>query len=386
MDKLGIAIIGTGAVAPAHAEAYRDNPACELKVFCNTHAAKAEKLAASLGVQVDVVSDYKEVLARDDVDAVSVCLPPALHKQVTCDALLAGKHVLVEKPMAPSLEECDAMIRAARESGKLLSVVSNNRFKTSAMKVKRLLDEKAGGKLLFTTVNSLWWRGGNYYDLSWRGTWERECGGCTTSHAVHHIDLMQWMIGMPQTVTAVMGNVGHDNSECEDYAVAVCTYPDMVAQFSANIVSHGEEQELVFQTEKARLSVPWSPVAYQALSNGFPQDNDAALAELKARYDALPELTLEGHAGQIDDFVQAILGNGQVLVDGQQGRNAIELIMAIYKSAATHQTVTLPIAEDDPFYRRETMTAQMPRYHKKYRFVDAVENAPPISFGRDLGK
>lgn len=386
MDKIRVAIIGTGAVSAVHAQGYLALPECELRVLCDTNQSKAEKLAASLDAQVELCADYHELLSREDIDAVSICLPPALHCRVTCDFLNAGKHVLVEKPMAPSLEECDQMVDAARANGKLLAVVSNNRFKTPAMKVKQMLTEEIGGKLLYTTVNSIWWRGGNYYDLSWRGTWEKECGGCTTSHAVHHIDLMQWMLGMPQTVTAVIGNVGHDNSECEDYAVAVFGYPGMVAQLSTNIVSHGEEQELVFQTEKGRLSIPWRTVSYRALSNGFPEEDAQAHDLLEKRYAELPEVRYEGHTGEINNFIQSILGHETLLVDGIQGRNAIELIMAMYKSAATHQTVTLPIAKDDPFYRRDSMTASMPRFHKKYRFVDSVDNAPPISFGRDMGK
>lgn len=386
MSKLGIAIIGTGAVSAVHAQGYLTLDDCELKVLCDTNVSKAEKLAATLDAPVEICTDYHEVFARPDIDAVSICLPPALHCQVTCDALNAGKHVMVEKPMAPSLEECDRMIEAAQRNGKLLCVVSNNRFKTPAMKVKQMLREEAGGKLLYTTVNSIWWRGGNYYDLAWRGTWEKECGGCTTSHAVHHIDLMQWMLGMPQTVTAVIGNVGHDNSECEDYAVAVFQYPGMVAQLSTNIVSHGEEQELVFQTEKGRLSIPWRTVSYKPLCNGFPVEDEEAHDRLAARYAQLPELKYEGHTGEINNFIQAILGKEELLVDGQQGRNAIELIMAMYKSAATSSAVQLPIQKDDPFYRRETMTASMPRFHKKYRFVEAIQDAPPISFGRDMGK
>lgn len=386
MKKLGIAIIGTGAVSAVHAQGYGMFEDCELRVLCDTNRAKAERLAASIDSPVEIVTDYKEILGRDDIDAVSICLPPALHCQFTVEFLNAGKHVLVEKPMAPSLEECDRMISAAKANGKLLSVVSNNRFKTSAMKVKQMLREGIGGKVLYSTVNSIWWRGGNYYDLAWRGTWEKECGGCCTSHAVHHIDMMLWMLGMPQTVTAVMGNVGHDNSECEDYAIAILNYPDSVAQMTTNIVSHGEEQELVFQTEKGRLSIPWRTVSYKALSNGFPEEDAEAHSLLQSRYDELPEVEYEGHAGEIHNFIQAILGREELVVTGEQGRNAIELIMAIYKASATKQTVTLPIQPDDPFYKRDTMIAAMPRFHKKYRFVESVDNAPPISFGRDLGK
>lgn len=386
MNKLGIAIIGTGAVSAIHAQSYMTSKECEIRVLCDVNRAKAEKLAAEIGISPEIVTDYKQLLARTDIDAVSICLPPALHCQFTVDFLNAGKHVLVEKPMAPSLYECDQMIRAAAENHKLLSVVSNNRFKTPAMRVKQMLDEGVGGRLLYTTVNSIWWRGGNYYDLAWRGTWEKECGGCCTSHAVHHIDMMLWMLGMPTTVTAVMGNLNHDNSECEDYAIAILNYPGAVAQLTTNIISHGEEQELIFQTEKGRLSIPWRTISYKPLSNGFPTEDQETHNLLQSRYDSLPELKHEGHAGQIHNFIQSILGNESLVVTGEQGRNAIELIMAIYKSASTGQPVTLPISPEDPFYKRDSMTAAMPRYHQKYRFVESIDNAPPISFGRDLSE
>ena len=336
----------------------------------------------------EIFTDYHEVFADGSIDAISVCLPPALHCDCTCAALDAGKHVLVEKPMASSLEECDRMLAAQKKAGKLLAVVANQRFDTQAMRVKTMLSEHTGGRTQYAYINSIWWRGGCYYDLAWRGTWEKECGGCLTSHAVHHIDMMAWLLGMPQTVSAFIGNLAHDNSECEDYAIAVFTYPGMVAQLSANILSHGgdRDQELIFETEKGRLSIPWRTVSNKALPNGFPVDDDDNHALLQGRYDELPEVTVTGHNGEILNFVRAIRGEEELVVTGEQGRNAIELIMAIYKSAATHSSVTLPIAQDDPFYRRESMTAAMPRFHKKYRFLEKIENAPPITFGREMGK
>ena len=386
MKKTGIAIIGTGAVAPAHVGGFLAAEGCEIRALCNRRVEKAERLARDFGLDADIVQDYREVFARDDVDAVSICLPPTQHCEAACAALEAGKHVLIEKPMASSLEECDRILAAAEKGGGLVGVVANQRFDTQAMRVKRLLDEQAGGRTLYATVNSVWWRGANYYDLAWRGTWERECGGCLTSHAVHHIDLLVWMLGMPETVTAVMGNLAHDNSECEDYAVGVFTYPGMVAQLNANILSHGGDrtQSLVFQTERGMLAIPWRCAADRALPNGFPERDEAAAAELEARYDALPEVSETGHRGLIRNFVAAIRGEEPLVVTGRQGRNAVELIMAMYKSAATRAAVTLPIGPDDPFYRRETMARAMPRYHEKYRFLESVPDAPPITFGREV--
>ena len=387
MEKLGIAIFGTGAVAPVHVQGYSQLENCQVRAICDLYPEKAKKFAQDNGIpDADIYTDYHELLKRDDIFAISICLPPAAHCEVACAALAAGKHVLCEKPMAPSLEECDRMIAAAKASGKTLSIVSNNRFNTSAMRVKAMLDSQAGGKLRFTMANSLWYRGGNYYDIWWRGTWEKECGGCTTSHAVHHMDLLQWMIGMPKRVTAVIGNVAHFNSECEDYAIAILQYPDMVAEVTATICSHDESQELVFQTEKGRISLPWKPYASKALPNGFPEEDTDAEKELQQTFDSLPELKKESHAAQIENFIAAAQGLEAPIVTAQHGRNTIELIMAIYKSSVTQRPVELPIANDDVFYRRETFTKAMPHFFEKTKSVENVENAPPISFGRNLGK
>ena len=388
MNKIGIAIVGAGAVSGAHVQGYLAAEGCEIRVICDKDTEKAEKLVESFHLNADICGDYRDAFACDDIAAVSVCLPPALHCDAACAALEAGKHVLVEKPMASSLEECDRMLAAQKKSGTLLAVVANQRFDTQAMRVKKMLDDHVGGKTLYATVNSIWWRGGCYYDLAWRGTWEKECGGCLTSHAVHHIDMMAWLLGMPTTVNAFMGNLAHDNSECEDYAIGVFTYPGMVAQLSANILTHGgdKDQGLSFQTEKGSLSIPWRTVSNQALPNGFPINDEENHALLQNCYDSLPEVTVTGHNGEILNFIRAIQGKEDLVVTGEQGRNAIELIMAVYKSAATGQTVTLPIMPDDPFYSRATMTAAMPRYHKKYRFLEKIENVPPITFGREMGK
>ena len=148
--------------------------------------------------------------------------------------------------MATSLEECDAMIRAAAQNGKLLSVVAQNRYKTAMMKLKAVLDSGLAGKILHAQVDSFWWRGANYYDLWWRGTWEKEGGGCTLNHAVHHIDLFQWMVGIPDEIQAVIRNINHENSEVEDFSTAVLLYNDgKVGQINSSLVHHGENQRLI---------------------------------------------------------------------------------------------------------------------------------------------
>ena len=380
---IGIAIVGTGAIAKSHIIAYQTfSESCSIRALCDIYPEKAKALASEMGLEVDVYADYHEMLKRTDIQVVSICLPPSVHAEVSIASMDAKKHVLVEKPMAPSLAECDAMIEASQRNNVVFSPVAQNRFRTPMMRLKTMLDSKVAGNVLHATINSLWWRGQNYYDLWWRGTWEKECGGCTTSHAVHQLDLMQWMLGMPQEVTAVMANVGHDNSECEDLAIAIFSYPGMLAQMTASIVAHDEGQELVFQTEQARLSAPWNVAASKALENGFPEDDAETAARLDSVYGQLPSLEAERHVGQVKNFLAAIRGEEPLLIDGPQGRNTMELIMAVYKASVTKTTVRLPIEKDDPLYTREGLVSFMPHFHEKKRSVENFATSE-ITLGKD---
>jgi len=384
---IGVAIIGIGSIAETHIKAFMSFPGrCKVSVLCDLYPEKAEILAASNGLDVPVYKDYREVLSRQDIDLVSICLPPSAHAETTIAALEAGKHTIVEKPMAASLEECDRMIAAAQRAGKLLSVVAQNRYSIPAMKVKPVIESGMAGKILHTVANSLWWRGQSYYDLWWRGTWTKEGGGCTLNHAVHHIDLLRWMIGSPEEVTAVFTNANHDNSEVEDLSVAVLKFPGAsLGVITSSLISHGEAQELIFQAERARFSVPWKLKASLPMENGFPKDDPATEREIQGFYDSIPDISYAGHEGQFDNVLNAIEGKEQLLIDGQEGRATLELIMAIYKAAATRTTVKLPLSRDDPAYRKETLLVLMPRFHEKKKSVENFsENS--ITLGRNMGR
>lgn len=383
---LGIAIVGAGSVCSVHIDSFlMQSDTCEIKVICDKYVEKAQKAIDQKGISAEACADIDAMLKRPDIDIVSICLPPNLHADITVKCLESGKHVLVEKPMASSLEECDIMIEAQKKSGKLLSVVSQNRYKIPTMKVKQMLDSNALGKVLYANINSFWWRGENYHDQAWRGVWAFEGGGSVANQSVHHLDLVQWMLGMPSTVTAAIKNVAHSNSECEDSAVAIFEYPDKLVSFSSNIVSHDEEQELVFQTQKGRVSIPWKAAASTALPNGFPKADDAALNEMRSMYDNLPAIEKEGHPAMIENFVNAVTGKEPLMIDGTEGRNALELIVAIYKAGATRLPVALPIGKDDAFYKKESMVAAMPVFNRKTKNIENVE-ASEISFGRNVGK
>lgn len=362
-----VAIIGTGGISNAHIGAYLKFPErCKIVALVDIVPEKAEQMKIRYGLtDARVYASHKDILSREDIDLADVCTPPYVHAAISVDCLRAGINVVCEKPMAASLEECDAMIKARDESGKKLSIIAQNRFRQPIRNLKALLDSGIAGKVRSAQVDSFWWRGHCYYDLWWRGTWKTEGGGCTLNHAVHHIDMLLWMMGLPETVTSVLGNVAHDNAEVEDLSMSILRYPGALAQLTASVVHHGEEQQLVFQCEKAKIAAPFQCFASLSKPNGFPERNEALEKEIADFTDAQPRIRWEGHDGQLENVLTALETGGPVAIGGEDGRRTIELITAVYQSGATDQTVRLPISRDDPFYTVAGMMAHMPHFYEK---------------------
>lgn len=377
---LRVMIIGCGGIAPAHIEGYL-NAGEGAAVTCladqNLERANAliEKYALAGAV---AVADYREALA--DVDVVSVCTPPGLHREATVAALESGCHVLVEKPMAPSLAECDAMMAAAQQQGRLLSVVGQSRYITSIRNVVEMVRSGAYGKNLYTRVHSVWYRGESYYDLGWRGRWEVEGGGCTQNHSIHHIDLLLWAKGMPLSLRAMMTNLNHHNSEEEDFSTSVLRYADgSVAELTSALIAHGEAQNLTFQMEGAGLSIPFAAYASKSRENGFPETDEATIARATADYESRPKLSRENHDGQVCNFLRAIAGKEALLMTAQDGRNCIELITGVYQSAITGAEVRFPIEQASPYYTGEWRKTA-PHFFEKTKDVAAFADTTITSF------
>ena len=382
-----IAIIGTGGIAHEHMKAYlalKDR--CRVAALMDIIPGKAARFAEEFGLSCDTYEDHRDILLREDIDLVDVCTPPYCHASVTADALRSGKNAVCEKPMAASLEECDEMLKARDESGKILSIIAQNRFRKPIRDLKALIDSGIAGPVRHAQIDSCWWRAHNYYDLWWRGTWEKEGGGCTLNHAVHHIDMLGWMMGLPQKVTSVMANTAHDNAEVEDLSVSVMEYPGALATVTASVVHHGEDQKLVFQCEKARISAPYDVFASIPQPNAFPLKRpDKAFEKKAADYlSSLPELEYECHTGQLENVLTAIETGTEPAITGEDGRRTIEMITAIYKAASSRQVVELPLQKDDPFYTVEGIRAHVPHFHEKTASV--IEQAGTITFGSDFGE
>lgn len=378
---LKVAIIGAGNISQAHIESYLRFPErCKIVAICDIYEQKAKRRIAQYKLS-EAVSyiDYK-LLIDMDVDLVSICTPSYTHAQIAVDLLQSGKHVLVETPMASSLEECDAMITAARESGKHLSVVAQERYQTPLMKLKSVIDSGEVGRIVHAQVDSHWWRGFCYYELWWRGTWEEEGGGSTANQSIHHIDALLWMMGRPDEVFAMMSNTAHENAEVEDLSVTILRFPNRaLGQLTSSVVHHGEEQQLIFQGTRARVSMPWDVYATISKPNGLPERHLETERILRDLYDSLPEVRYEGHAGQIDNVLSAIEREAPLLADGESGRATLELITAIYKSASTGEKVKLPLQPEDPFCTRRGLLQNATHFYEKKPSLDYSANAGHLS-------
>lgn len=380
-----VAIIGAGLISDAHIEGYLGfKDRCKIVAMVDIYPEKAEKKAKDYGLDIGIYKETTEMFNNHSIDLASICVPPFAHAQTTIEALNAGSHILAEKPMATCLQECDDMLAAAESNGRLLSIVAQNRYKNPLMKLKQVIDSGYIGKIIHAQVDSFWWRGSHYYDLWWRGTWEKEGGGCTMNHAVHHVDLFQWYAGMPSEVQAVITNLAHKNSEVEDFSTAVMYFDHgAIGQVTASLVHHGEQQKVVIQGERAMVAMPWEVKASRQMENGFPEEDPQTEVKIQSYYENLPDLEYTNHTGQIANVLAAVSGEAQLLIDGYEGRKTLELVSAIYQSGALHKRVKLPLTPEDPFYTRDGILEAAPRFYEKTHSVENVETGK-ITYGRDF--
>jgi predicted dehydrogenase len=387
MVMLNVAIIGCGNISGHHIKAYLTFPErCQIVALADIYPEKARKRAEEYALDVEIYNAYQALLDRKDLDLVSICTPPYTHMETAVNFLRAGKDVILEKPMATSLEECDVIIRTREEWGRTLSVIAQNRFRTPTMKLKKTLAAGMIGKVLHAQVDSFWWRGHCYYDLWWRGAWEKEGGGCTLNHAVHHIDMLNWMMGLPEEITAALSNTAHDNAEVEDLSVAILRYGNGgLGQITSSVIHHGEEQQLIFQGEKARISAPWKVFASRSKNNGFPERAPEIETEIQTFYNSLPEVAYVGHTGQIENVLTAIENQTKPLIQAGDGKAALEVITAIYKAGSIGSPVKLPLTKDDPFYTTRGMIENAVHFYEKKTSI-ANFTDEKISVGSDYKK
>lgn len=334
------AIIGVGNIAPIHAAAIRGVPGAELVAVATRDEGRGRAFVAEHGGAW--YADYRELLTHARADVVAICTPHDLHAPMALAAAEAGAHVLCEKPLARNTAECDEMIAACQRAGVQLGVTFQSRFEPLSLRLKAALDAGRLGRLLWASANTLWHRTDAYYRSGpWRGTWAHEGGGVLINQAIHAIDLLVWLAGLPERVTARARTLNHA-IEVEDAALAILEYAGgRLGLIQATTVAHpgyperleffGSAGSVVYHKGQARLE--WHLLE--------PAEDYTEEAEVSSGAARPMDITAAGHTALYNDFVAAIRERRAPLVDGHQGRHSVALVEAIYRSAASGETVAL---------------------------------------------
>jgi predicted dehydrogenase len=352
-EPTGVAIIGTGGIAEAHIFAYqKEAERARIVALVDVDGSRAQAAAERCGDPA-VCNDFQDVLKREDVEAVSICTPPYTHVEIACAALRTGKHVLCEKPVAPTLAGLDQIEEAQQASGRVFSGVFQLRFGRGAQQVRLLLDEGRFGRPHLGLAETLWFRDDHYYrSVPWRGKWQTEAGGATVSQAIHLIDLLLWYLGEPVSVFAEAGAF-RAPTEGDDVSVAVVRFKSSaIGQITSTVSAFGEERSRV-ELYGSELGAVSQGSAYSATGEPFLLSApDPAAAEESRRLadERFPMGYRVLHRGAVADFLDAIRDGREPLAGMDACRNALQVTAAIYKSAMTGAPVRLPITPDDPWY------------------------------------
>jgi UDP-N-acetyl-2-amino-2-deoxyglucuronate dehydrogenase len=342
VEKIRFGVVGCGVIAPHHAKAAIAAPDAELVACCDIIPERAEKFAAEFGIP-KVYTDYSQLMADPDIDAVNVCTPSGLHGDVTIAAAKAGKHVLCEKPVDITLEKIDEMVKACRDAKVKLAVIFQRRTSPLWGKIKKVIDDGKLGKLVLCDLYIKYFRSQEYYDSGeWRGTWALDGGGCLMNQGVHMIDILRYLAGPADTMYALADHLVR-KIETEDTACAVIKWKSGafgVLQGTTSVTPglkhrleiHGEHGGVVVEGESIlRWSVPDVPNPEEAKDEVGDTSGDA-----KA-------ITSDGHTIQLIDLCEAIRNDRDPMVTGEEARKAVELILGVYKSAQSGQVVKFPL-------------------------------------------
>jgi predicted dehydrogenase len=342
-------IIGLGMISHFHAKAIQGMTGARLVAVASRDAAKAAEFAAQYGVEG--LGSYRALVARDDIDIVTICTPSGAHLEPTIMAAKCGKHVLCEKPLEVTLPRVDRMIEACRKHRVRLGGIFPSRTSEVYQRIKQAVDAGRLGRLTLASAYVKWWRPQSYYDsAAWRGTMKLDGGGCLMNQGIHTIDLLQWFMGPAAEVRAFTACRAHKRIEVEDVAVAVIRFKN-----GALGVIEGATGAWPGHAKKIELCGDQGSVATReddlaAWTFAKPAEADEALLQRLGARDTgkggasdPKAISFVGHQKQFEDFVAALNAGRAPMVDGREGRKAVELILAIYKSARTGRTVRLPL-------------------------------------------
>lgn len=351
--KLRFGIIGCGVIGRTHARTIHAlQEDAVLVAVADELPARAEQLGREFAAQA--YGDYRELLARSDVDVVCICTPSGMHARHTMDTLRAGRHVICEKPFDITLGAIDAALRYARTSDRKLAVIFQNRFHAASQIVHQAASTGQFGRLTYASAQVPWWRGPSYFESgAWRGTWQLDGGGCLMNQGVHTIDLLQWCMGPVVEVQAYTATLAHRGIEVEDVAVAAVKFASgalgtiqgstaVYPGLPVRLVVGGDGGSAIIEGER----LTWFHARQEgeeAGAYGGGHENQAE-AVLAAHGPVPVEGAVAGpppraHVYQIADMIHAVRENRQPAVGGEEARKAVAIILATYESARTGRPV-----------------------------------------------
>lgn len=332
MKKFRIGILGCGMIAKTHAAATQSIPEAEFAGAADFNRDAAARFCGQYGGRV--YENELEMMKDEGVDIICVCTPSHCHAENAIRALQHGKHVVLEKPMALNTCEADKVIAACRESGRLLTVVSQLRFSPDIQHVRQLVQKQAFGKLVFCNLSMCYWRSEEYFSSSgWRGRKAFEGGGALMNQGIHGIDLMQYILGEPKVISSRV-ETRHHAVEVEDAAMAMvafengamgmiqgstCTWPG----FERRLEIHGDRGYVILKENAIeQLNVPDDQMDLRKeATQGVGSYNQPDMIDSRM------------HAMQIQNLLDAIQGKANLLLSAEEGRKAIRIIEDIYNAA-----------------------------------------------------
>ncbi len=345
---LTYALIGCGRISPNHIAAVQNNAEkLRLVAVCDRDEATARALLERFGVQgARLYTDHRALLEQEHPDLVAVATPSGTHGAIALDCIRAGCHVIIEKPIALSLDDADALIAAAKEADVRLCACHQNRFNKSIRCIRQALEDGRFGRLFHGAAHIRWNRGESYYrQAPWRGTWEQD-GGALMNQCIHNIDLLRWMLGDDATeVFAYTDRLAHPYIEAEDLGLALIRFKGGaygLLEGTTNVYPKNLEETLYLFGEHGTVKAGGKSVnRIEEWRFADGQDDPETVKSCFA--EDPPNVYGFGHTPLYADVVDAIEQHRAPLVDGAAGRRALELVLAVYQSAATGAPVRLPL-------------------------------------------
>jgi UDP-N-acetyl-2-amino-2-deoxyglucuronate dehydrogenase len=359
MDRVRTGIIGCGKVAHLHAAALKKLDESEFVAVCGRNLDRTTAFADQYGVKAYI--DVEEMVSGAHVEAVMVCTPHPAHAGPAVAAADAGAHILVEKPLASSLEDCDDMLQAARRAGVKIGTISQRRFYAPCRRVKEAIDDGKIGKPILGCVAMYGWRDQAYYESdAWRGTWEGEGGGLLVNQAPHQLDLLHWFMGPVEELSGYWSNLNHPYIEVEDTAVAVLRFKNgalgnIVLSNSQNPALYGKVNVcgdngacVGVQTDGGAMFIAgMSEIEEPAVNDLWTVPGEDGLLDQWRKEDTdffagINPMEYYHHL-QIKDFLESVMADVEPMVTGEDGRKTVELFTAIYRSQRDGKPIEFPL-------------------------------------------